>query len=54
MQPHPAQDELLSAYLDGELEEGERRLVEARLESDPAARALLAELRGASAALRSL
>lgn len=54
MQPHPAQDDLLSAYLDGELDERERRAVEARLERDPAARALLGELRGASAALRAL
>jgi hypothetical protein len=47
-------DELLSAYVDGELTAEERALVEARLESDPAARELVAELRGLSSTLRSL
>lgn len=48
------EDELLSAYLDGELSDEERMRVEARLETDPAARQLLAELREASAAVRGL
>jgi hypothetical protein len=47
-------DELLSAYVDGELTAEERAVVEARLESDPAARELVAELRGLSNTLRSL
>jgi hypothetical protein len=47
-------DELLSAYVDGELTTEDRALVEARLESDPAARELVAELRGLSNTLRSL
>jgi hypothetical protein len=47
-------DELLSAYVDGELTGEERAVVEARLESDPAARELVAELRGLSSTLRSL
>jgi anti-sigma factor RsiW len=47
-------DELLSAYVDGELTVEERTVVEARLESDPAARELVAELRGLSRKLRSL
>lgn len=48
------EDELLSAYVDGELTADERAIVEARLESDPAARELVAELRGLSSTLRSL
>jgi hypothetical protein len=47
-------DELLSVYVDGELTVEERAVVEARLESDPAARELVAELRGLSSTLRSL
>jgi hypothetical protein len=47
-------DELLSAYVDGELTADERAIVEARLESDPAARELVVELRGLSSTLRSL
>jgi hypothetical protein len=47
-------DELLSAYVDGELTTEERAVVEARLERDPAARELVAELRGLSNTLRSL
>ena len=50
---HP-DDELLSAYLDGELAAEERAQVEARLAADPAARALLEELRSLSATVRSL
>jgi hypothetical protein len=47
-------DELLSAYIDGELTEEERAAVEARLESDPAARELVAEMRSLSGTLKSL
>lgn len=51
---HEIDDELLSAYLDGELSAAERAAVERRLAADPAARQLLEELRGASRALQSL
>lgn len=47
-------DELLSAYLDGELSAAERRDVERRLETDPAARRLLEQLRTVSGAVRAL
>jgi anti-sigma factor RsiW len=47
-------DELLSAYIDGELTDAERAQVEKRLAADPAARELVAELRGLSNTLRSL
>jgi hypothetical protein len=47
-------DELLSAYIDGELTDEERAAVEARLETDPAARELIAELRSLSGSLKSL
>ena len=47
-------DELLSAYVDGELTESERAQVEKRLASDPAASQLVAELQSLSATLRSL
>lgn len=47
-------DELLSAYLDGEVTETERASVEARLRVDPAARTLLQELGTLSGALKSL
>lgn len=47
-------DELLSAYIDGELTDEERAAVEARLESDPAARELVAEMRSLSSSLKSL
>lgn len=47
-------DELLSAYIDGELTDAERTEVEARLENDPAARELVAEMRSLSGTLRSL
>ena len=46
--------ELLSAYLDGEVTDAERALVEERLASDPAAAELLQELRAASDAVRGL
>jgi anti-sigma factor RsiW len=47
-------DELLSAYIDGELTDEERAAVEARLEADPAARELVTEMRSLSGALKSL
>ncbi|RIK83222.1 MAG: hypothetical protein DCC67_06210 [Planctomycetota bacterium] len=47
-------DELLSAYVDGELTAAERALVEERLRADPAAARLVAEMRRLSQALRAL
>jgi anti-sigma factor RsiW len=47
-------DELLSAYVDGELTAAERALVEERLRSDPAAAALVEELRTLSSAVKAL
>ncbi len=47
-------DELLSAYVDGELSDAELAAVEARLRDDPRARELVAELRDVSETLRSL
>jgi anti-sigma factor RsiW len=47
-------DELLSAYVDGELTDAERAKVEERLASDPAARELVAEMRALSGTLRAL
>ena len=47
-------DELLSAYVDGELTAAERTLVEERLRSDPAAAALVEELRSLSSTIKSL
>jgi anti-sigma factor RsiW len=44
----------LTAYLDGELAEADRRDLEAALEKDPALRAELAQLQGAVAALKAL
>lgn len=54
MMDRNAQDELLSAYLDGELSEAERQGVEQRLRSDPEARRTLDGLRKAAAAMQSL
>lgn len=51
MSPEPTED-LLSAYLDGELEPAERVAVEARLTASPEWRAVLEEIRAARAALR--
>jgi anti-sigma factor RsiW len=51
---HELDDELLSAYLDDELSEAERAIVEARLAADPAARQTLEELRRVSQAVRGL
>jgi anti-sigma factor RsiW len=47
-------DELLSAYLDGELSADERAAVEARLATDPAAPQLLHELRSVSQSVQAL
>lgn len=47
-------DELLSAYVDGELTAAERALVEERLRNDPTAAALVDELRSVSNAIKSL
>jgi len=47
-------DELLSAYVDGELTAAERSQVEARLRNDPAAAALVEELRSLSSTIKSL
>jgi hypothetical protein len=47
-------EELLSAYVDGELTAAERALVEERLRSDPTAAALVEELRTLSSAIKSL
>lgn len=48
------QEELLSAYLDGELTAAQRADVERRLAADPAARQLLDELRALSSTLQAL
>ena len=47
-------DELLSAYLDGELSDAERAAVEARLASDPEAQHLLHQLRSVSQEVQAL
>ena len=47
-------DELLSAYLDGELTADEQAAVEARLSADPAAAELLHQLRAVSQAVQGL
>ena len=47
-------DELLSAYLDGELSPAERAQVESQLATDPQARQLVDELRALSGAVRDL
>jgi hypothetical protein len=47
-------DELLSAYVDGELTADERALVEERLRNDPQAAQLVEELRSLSSAVKSL
>jgi hypothetical protein len=51
---HESQNELLSAYLDGELTAGQRAQVEQLLATKPAARKILEELRALSATLKSL
>ncbi|MHB8644855.1 MAG: anti-sigma factor family protein [Thermomicrobiales bacterium] len=47
-------DELLSAYLDGQVTPAERATVDAAIAADPAARAQLADLRATVTLLRSL
>ncbi len=47
-------DELLSAYVDGELTDAERASVDRRLRDDPQAREMVAELGAVSQTLRSL
>src|SRR5262245_2005648 len=47
-------DELLSAYLDGELTAAARAAVEGRLATDPAAQQLLHELRSVSQSVQAL
>lgn len=49
-----SENELLSAYLDGELRSDEKARVEELLDRDPAAREFVAELRALGAAVRSL
>jgi anti-sigma factor RsiW len=51
---HEPDDELLSAYLDGELTADERAAVEARLASDPDSQQLLHKLRSVSQAVQRL
>ena len=51
---HELDDELLSAYIDGELSDSERAAVEARLASDPEAQHLLHQLRSVSQDVQSL
>jgi anti-sigma factor RsiW len=47
-------DELLSAYVDGELDEDQRAQVEERLRDDPRGKQLVDELRDLSATLQAL
>src|SRR3954467_1830534 len=51
---HELDDELLSAYLDGELSADERAAVEVRLAADPAAQQLLHELRSVSQSVQAM
>ncbi len=51
---HDRDDELLSAYLDGELSPEERAAIEARLAADPAAQRLLHEFRSVSQSVHAL
>ncbi|MCG3136658.1 MAG: hypothetical protein HJJLKODD_00493 [Phycisphaerae bacterium] len=51
---HDPQNDLLSAYLDGELEESAQAAVVVELQNNPQARQLLEEMRSARAALRTL
>ncbi len=58
MSDHPSNpkldDELLSAYIDGELTASERAAVEARLAIDPAAQKLVHELRSVSQSVQAI
>src|SRR6478609_3128068 len=51
---HELDDELLSAYMDGELSADERAAVEARLTTDQAAQQLLHELRSVSQSVQAM
>ena len=50
----PLQDEMLSAYLDGELTAEEQAEVERRLAEEPESRQLLEELRAMSGAIQAM
>ena len=52
--PEPWNEDLLSAYVDGEVTDEERTVVEARLAESPSTRALLAEIEAARDAVRAL
>lgn len=52
--PEPSDDELLSAYVDGELTDDERAEVELRLADDPRTRELVDELRAIGAQMQAL
>lgn len=52
--PPPIDDELLSAYLDGQVSADERAAVEAAMAADPDVRARLADFRATVALLRAL
>src|SRR3954470_14351031 len=52
--PPPIDDELLSAYLDGQVTPSERAAVEAALAADPSVRARATDLRATVALLRAL
>lgn len=52
--PEPSDDELLSAYVDGELTDDERVEVERRLADDPRARELVDELRALGEQMQAL
>ena len=53
-QPERWNEDLLSAYVDGEVTDDERALVEAHLAESPSTRALLAEIEAARDAVRAL
>jgi len=52
--PEQWSEDLLSAYVDGEVTDEQRMLVEARLAESPSTRALLAEIEAARDAVRAL
>jgi len=54
VEPHDLDESFLSAYLDGELDDATRAVVDARLVESPAWRAELADVRTARDAVRSL
>jgi anti-sigma factor RsiW len=53
-QPAPWSEDLLSAYVDGEVTDEQRALVEARLAESPSTREILAEIEAARDAVRAL